>query len=61
MQIHGTIKSNIPVACTDVPSLVFLSLIFMLFPSYQFIPATTISFPVFYHLGIMIYLCLASI
>ena len=36
------------------PNLVFLSLIFVFFLSYQFIPAITITVPVFYHLGITI-------
>ena len=45
---------SILVARIHVFKLVFLSLIFVFFLSDQFIPATTTSVPVFYHLGIMI-------
>ena len=59
---YETINSNIIIlanltlaACIHVLNLVcFFSVIFLFFLSYQFIPATTISVPVFYLLGILI-------
>ena len=45
---------TIRLARINVVNSVFVLLIFVFFHSYQFILATTISVPVFFHFGIMI-------
>ena len=51
---HHFLTNTILVARIYVLKVVLLSLIFVFFLSYQFIPAIATSVPVFYHLGIMI-------
>ena len=56
MIIYGTIESNIIIFTNTIiaAQIHVLNLVSLCSSSYQFTPATTISVPVFYHLGIMI-------